>query len=543
MMSRTPLLAAIALATLPSLALAQTAPSRIVPPSRPDVAPTPPHAPQATPAMPRSEQAPPSVRPFVLRGVQVQGSSLPAAAVEAAYRPFLGRTLDGANLIQLSDAVAAAYERAGYALYTVIVPDQDFAGGLARLVAVEGYLEGARISGPTSGRNRDLVQAYVAKMTAERPLKRRTLQRYISLIRDIPGLNPEPGLSAGGATGAVILDLTLKPKPVQVGIAVNNRGTAYLGKTQVQGDVYLNSLIRQGDRTQFTTAFPTDASLFQYYAVGHSQPVGATGATVQVNAGYLRTRPKNTGLRGRATSAGVQATYPLVRSFNKDIYLTAGFDGLNADNAYLGATFSDDRTRALRGTASYSKTSDKGLLAASGTLSQGVNGLGARATNPGVTKLTFTKVNGRVTFNHVVGKSFVVRLAGAGQYSADRLPGSEQFALGGDEFGRAFEASIIAGDYGYAGSIELAWRPETLFTGTLSGSELYAFADGGKLWYRGRLGFPASEADLASAGGGARFVVKQKAVIQIEAARGLNDPVYFLDREAWRGVFNIRSVF
>jgi len=543
MIIRTTAMAALIVAAVPGLGFAQTAPTRIVPQNRPDQTPAAPHPPQASPEPPKVEQAPPRVRPFVLAGVQLQGSTLPPAAVAAAYRPFVGRTMDGRNLIQLSDAIAAVYETAGYALYTVIIPDQDFAGGVARLVAVEGYIEGARIEGPTDRRRRALVDSYVAKLKAEKPLKRRTLQRYVSLIRDIPGLFPEANLSTGSQPGAVNLDLVLKPRTAQFGLGVNNRGTAYLGRTQVQADLYLNSLLRQGDRTQLTVAAPTRAQLFQYYGLGHIQPIGADGATVQANVGYMRTKPKNTGLRGRATSAGVQVSYPIIRSFNQDLYLNVGLDGLNADNAFLGFTFSDDRTRAVRATLSYSKTTEKSLLAASGSLSRGVNALGARVTSSALSELDFTKVNGRLAFNRVLGDVFVVRLAGAGQYSGDRLPGSEQFALGGDEFGRGFEASIVAGDYGYGASAELAWRPAKVFTGALSGSELYGFADGGEVWYRGRLGFPASNASVRSAGGGARFVVKQRAVIQVEAARGLNDPVPFLDRENWRGIVNIRTLF
>lgn len=534
--------AALVIALAPCASLAQTAPSRVVPQTRPDQSPAPVRARQPAPKPPQTQQSAPQVQPFVLREVRVEGSTLPTAVIAAAYQPFIGRTLDGGNLIQLSDAVAAAYETSGIALYTVVIPDQDFAGGVAKLTAVEGYIEGAAIEGPTGRRNRALVDRYVEKLKAERPLTRQTLQRYVSLIRDIPGLYPEANLSAGGAVGAVRLDLTLRPKPVQVGLGVNNRGTAYLGKTQVQGDLYLNSLLRQGDQTRLTIASPTKTELFQFYGLGHSQPVGARGATVQLNASYLRTRPFETALRGRATSLGVQVSYPLVRSFDRDLYLTVGVDGLNSDNAFLGFTFSDDRTRALRASLAYSKSGDKSLFMASGSISQGIDGLGARTTSAELSKLEFSKVSARLGYNRSLGDSFVVRLATAGQYSGDRLPGSEQFALGGEEFGRGYESAFIAGDYGYGASVEVAWRPGDL-PQPFGGSELYTFADGGEVWYKGRFGFPTSQAQLRSVGGGARMVIKDRAVIQLEAVRGIDNPVFFLDRETWRGVFNVRTLF
>lgn len=535
-------LMAIAALALPGLAAAQTAPSRIAPPTRPDQTPTPARPLQEPVATPRAEQAPPTIQPFVLRGVRIEGSTLPPALLAAKYQPFIGRSLDGSSLIQISDAVASAYQGSGVALYTVAIPEQDFADGVVQLVAREGYIESVAIDGPRGRRQRELIAAYVGKLRAEKPLRQATLQRYVSLIRDIPGLTVDLQLQAGEQPGGVKLAIRARPNRVQAGIGINNRGTAFLGRTQVQADLLFNSAFRQGDQTQFTVAAPTEPKLFQYYAAAHSQPIGANGTRVQVSAGYLRTRPLAAGLRGHATSAGVQLTHPLIRSFDKDLYVTVGFDGANSDNAFFGFTFSDDRTRVARGSLAFNASTRKSLFAISAALSQGVSGLGARTLDPAVSELDFTKVNGRVAYNRSLGGPVIVRLTAAGQYSGDRLPGAEQFALGGDEFGRAYQASLIAGDYGYAGAAELALRPQKL-PAALAGSELYGFVDGGKVWYRGRNGFSTQSADLGSAGGGARIALKSRVVVQLEAVRGLADPLAFADGRDWRGVFSVRSAF
>jgi hemolysin activation/secretion protein len=542
---RAPLSAAVlALGALcAGAALAQTAPSRIVPPNRPDQQPPEPPAPAETPP-PRRQPAPapPQVAPFKVASVEVAGSTLPPTVLIQATQPFVGRTLDAAGLQQLSDAVAQAYAKSDIGLYTVIVPEQDFKAGVVHLTAIEGFVQDVVVDGPQDARHRALIDRYVDKMRRERPLTRRSLQRYVSLIRDIPGLRPEVDLVSGDRQGAVKVRVKTRPRTVQAGLGVNNRGTAYLGRTQVQGDVYLSSLATQGDQLRLTAAAPTEKNLFRYYAASYSAPIAATGATLQANAGYLRTRPANTGLKGRARSAGVQVAYPVVRGFDRNLYVTLGLDGLNSDNAFLGYTFSDDRTRAIRASLAYSRIRPKSFAAASAAVSRGLKGLGARTGDPNLAKLAFTKVNGRLAFNRQIAKPLILRLAAAGQYSHDRLPGSEQFALGGEEFGRAYEASIIAGDYGYAGSVELAFRPQGL-PDAVAGSEAYGFLDGGKVWHRGRYGLPTASQDLESAGAGLRIAVKQKAVIQLEAAKGLTQPVYYLDRKRWRGVFSVKSLF
>lgn len=531
----------LALVCAPAVALAQTAASRVVPPNRPDQTPPPAARRQAPPATPPATGEAPQVRPFQLTAVTVEGTSLPASAVEAAYRPFIGRTVGAPELQQISDAVAKAYERSDVALYTVLIPEQSFDGGRLNLVAIEGYVEAVSVDGPEGRRNRALAEALLGALKGEKPLSRRTLQRKVSLTRDIPGLVSDIQLQSGSQPGAVQVKAKLDPKPVQFGLGVNNRGTAFLGRTQVQADLYLNSLLRQGDQTRFTYAAPTEPRLFQYYAVGHVEPLNADGTTLQVSASALRTRPRNTDLLGHAYSAGVQVTHPIIRSFDRDLYLTVGVDGVDSDNAFLGFTFSDDRTRAARVSLAYNRTTEKSLLGLSGAFSRGIDGLGARATTPEASKLDFIKANARATYNRALAEPVTLRLSAVGQYTSDRLPAGEQFALGGEEFGRAFEASFIAGDYGYAGSAELAWRPK--LPDLISGSELYGFLDGGKVWYRSRFGFPTASATLGSAGGGVRVVVASKAILQVEAAKGLTNPIPSVDRDDWRGVFNIRTLF
>src|SRR5690606_143821 len=126
-------------------------------------------------------------------------------------------------------------------------------------------------------------------------------------------------------------------------------------------------------------------------------------------------------------------------------------------------------------------------------------------------------------YDQALGARFVVRLKAAGQFTSDLLPSSEQFSVGGSEFGRAFEQSIVIGDTGAAGSAELAWRPPGL-PGPIDGSEIYGFADAAQVMQAGRLGWPDRDYDLASAGGGVRLAFGKKGALGLEGAYGLEDP-------------------
>src|SRR3546814_14097982 len=91
------------------------------------------------------------------------------------------------------------------------------------------------ITGDVKGRGLDLVRRYAARLAAEKPLRRQTLERYLSLIRDIPGLETAVQLLNLQTAGAVRLVLTLKHDALAFGLVVNNRGIAHPGRTPVQG--------------------------------------------------------------------------------------------------------------------------------------------------------------------------------------------------------------------------------------------------------------------------------------------------------------------
>ena len=261
------------------------------------------------------------------------------------------------------------------------------------------------------------------------------------------------------------------------------------------------------------------------------------------SAGYLQTRPSFADLHGHALTLGLSATAPVLRRNASSLYLTGGLDGVDSNNALLGQEISDDRVRTLRVGASYVRQNARLFLLVNGSGNFGLDALGAHVLSRQISDLDFSKYTVKLNANIALVDAVVLRLDGAGQYTADRLPGSEQLALGGDEFGRAYEAAIVAGDQGVAGSAELAWKLARFAPASLRASEVYAFADGGETRRLSRPAEPSGLQQLASVGGGARVAVTGRAVVQLEADRGLLDPVATETHESWRAVFSVRSAF
>jgi hemolysin activation/secretion protein len=129
-----------------------------------------------------------------------------------------------------------------------------------------------------------------------------------------------------------------------------------------------------------------------------------------------------------------------------------------------------------------------------------------------------------------LSKSLFVRLNGSAQWTDDPLPAVEPFSVGGANFSRAFEKGLINADRGYAGLLEMAYRP--LKTGSLRQSELYIFADYADVALVARA-FPETVLRSRLYGGGLRLGYRKNAMLSLEAARTIDKP-YPDYRSEWR---------
>src|SRR5690606_18433018 len=120
-----------------------------------------------------------------------------------------------------------------------------------------------------------------------------------------PGLDVQADIVRGRRNGHVILALTVNPRRAEVEFTLNNQGLSRLGRHQLQADLSLYSLLRQGDETDIVIGAPTEFERYQYVGATHSQPLGSEGLRAQVTAARLTTRPSDTPVKGKLTSGGV----------------------------------------------------------------------------------------------------------------------------------------------------------------------------------------------------------------------------------------------
>ena len=300
------------------------------------------------------------------------------------------------------------------------------------------------------------------------------------------------------------LALDVTRKQVEVTLNVNNRGVVNVTTgVQAQLGVAFNGVLREGDSTRLTASVPFQPSRYQFYSASHVTPLGASGTTLGLSGAYVRTRTREPEVMGEAKQFGLVIAHPLIRSNLRNLSLNASLDGTNSNNYFLDTAFGGFHTRTLRAGASWSVMGAKDGYAVSTSLSQGLDALGARET-VGYSEKSYRKANVQLVAIKQLGKRVTVRAGLRGQYTRDRLPTTERFALGGEGAGLAYRYGVLTADAAASGDVEVSWRA----IGTNGGRGLtpFAYADGstGRSYARPAYGLDGSRYSLASAGAGVR---------------------------------------
>jgi hypothetical protein len=113
-------------------------------------------------------------------------------------------------------------------LSRAIVPPQNFGrrGAVIRIQVVEGYVDQVIWPVEKLTRYRDFFTDYSARITADRPANVRTLERYLLLANDLPGLKFSTTLKPSPThPNASILIVEVKEKMIDTIARIDNRGT------------------------------------------------------------------------------------------------------------------------------------------------------------------------------------------------------------------------------------------------------------------------------------------------------------------------------
>lgn len=499
-------------------------------------------APLDLPAQPGSPSAPQSDLPVTLTSIRFEGATMvPRDVLDALAAPYLNRQMPVAELFRLAEAVTVEYRRRGYVLSRALVAPQRIEGGVATITIIEGTIGEARVEGDAGG-YRPYLNAYLAPLRNARPTMGDDLSRALLLARDLQGADVQAVLTPSATVaGAADLNLVVKRKPIEAFAAIDNRGTRWLGPVQIYGGVVLNDLLEAGGRLAITAVgAPDEGGELGFISGAYDQPIGGSGLRASAFANYARTRPgeelRALDLKGESFTWGLGLKYPFLRSRATNILgqINVLARDSRSHSLMLNPIF-DDKIRlvtaellANHGDATGGQTSVRA------SISQGLDIFGAtRFADPAKSRGTasgrFTRINGEISRVQPLYRGLHLLVAATGQWTQDSLLASEEFGLGGNDFGRAYDPSEITGDRGYAGKAELFYTIPARGMGSV---EPFAYFEGGRVYQNGPLPGEARRNGLQSAGAGLRASVAGRFGFSMEYAKPIRRPVTSLgDRD------------
>ncbi|MEO8523438.1 MAG: ShlB/FhaC/HecB family hemolysin secretion/activation protein [Caldimonas sp.] len=382
---------------------------------------------------------------------------------------LLGRPIGFADLQNAAIAVAATYRRAGW-IVRVYLPKQEIEGGVVTIQVIEARFGAVRLEGENrriSGeRLRRIVEAAQPPGSA---VNGDSLDRALLLLDDLPGLSVTGRLSEGQNQAETDLVLAPVDGPLLSGdVTADNTGARSTGSARVSASANLNSPLRFGD---LASVFLMHSEGSDYGRAAYSVPMGSSGWRVGVNASHLAYKVvtpefEQLDAKGNSTTFGALATYPLIRSRLKNLYLSLAFDHKHFDNSSLTVTTTRYDTEAaslgLYGNL-FDDLGGGGANTAGVTLLQGRVDLGGSPNESADAATTrtagdFHLLRFNASRQQVLTDALSLFAGVSGQLAGKNLDSSEKFYLGGAGGVRAYPASEAGGSEGLLLNLEARAR-------------------------------------------------------------------------------------
>jgi hemolysin activation/secretion protein len=476
--------------------------------------------------------------------IVVTGATVYAEADFAPlYADMLGGETTLAAIYDLARRITAKYGAAGYVLSRAVVPPQNLGqrGAVVRIQVVEGYVDQVIWPMEKLARYRDFFTDYTARIVADRPANIRTLERYLLLANDLPGLKFVTSLKPSPThPNASILIVEVKEKMIDAIARIDNRGTIARGPWQYLGALTVNNIAASHEAFTVTYAGTFQLEELQYVAANYRQVLNSEGLYAFADASYAVGRPgteilRSLDFRSRSAIFDAGLAYPVIRSREANLTVSGLGFATNDDSFTAGVPFTHDRLRGFRLKADADwADSFLGINQVNVTASHGIQGLGSTtndnpiASRPFAGRVDFSKVEGTISRLQPLFANLSLFVSAYAQYAGTPLLVSEQCSYGGRFFGRAYDPSQLLGDHCWMVLGELRYDIATPWK-QLTRLQLYGYADHGEVYLlQAAAGTPAHQHGT-SVGAGVRLAWEDTWTADLSIAKAIDGP-----RDDWR---------
>lgn len=434
---------------------------------------------QMAPLLPKPMASQPSTGLKILvKQFKIEGNTL---IDEAQLQPLLaryqGQELSFSEIEAVVAKVAEVFRLAGWTVQAYL-PEQDVMEGVVTIQIVQARFGKVLIEGTVPGpATPETLQAIIqAHQASGAFLNSQAMDRSLLIADDISGVYVSGTLKEGEQEAETDLVLKAAEKPRYDGSAsTDNTGSRSTGVHRLVMSLNFNSIVGDGDQVS-TNWIETKGS--RYARMGWTVPVGLDGLRLGVSTSHLSYNvlqfQDTVAPTGTSDTTGIEATYPLLRSRNQNLYASFAIDEKRFQNYSEGQLKSDYANRP-KSLGIYGNSFDGwgggGSNTGSLTFIHGFLNLDGSPNAAEVATTTQTagayrKIRYALSRQQVLSSNWSLygSLSGQRAQAGKNLDSSEKFYLGGSSGVRAYPSSEAGGGNGVMGNIELRWQADPHLT-------------------------------------------------------------------------------
>ncbi len=378
------------------------------------------------------------------------------------FKPASELTLN--DLREMALKISDFYHKNGYFVAFAYLAAQEITNGTVNISVVEGHYGDISVHNKTNLSD-NLAHSLLSGLSTGGLIYSAPLERRLLLLSDLPGIVVKSTMVPGGSIGAsdLIVDITSGER-VTGSVEADNAGNRYTGAYRLGVTVNLNNPMGLGDIATLRTLV-SNGGLY-YVRTSYQIQTGnvTVGAAYSVLGYQLGEEFKDLQANGTAQIMSIFGSYPLIRSYDKNLRVQLAFDDKTfQDRVDSTSTVTDKSARVLMislygdqrdnfyggGQNSYSLTWTTGSITLQ-TPSVYVSDAVTAQTSGQYNKFSY-----RAMRLQNITEAISLYAAINGQLALKNLDVSEKIELGGMYAVRAYPEGEAYADQGYIMNLEV----------------------------------------------------------------------------------------
>ena len=474
--------------------------------------------------------------------VDLVGVALFAPDVQAGWvAPFEGRCVGLGEINQILETVTLSYVDAGFGTARAYLPEQNLADGSLEIRVVEGELSEITFNGDV----RPAWQAAVFPHMIGRPLNLREVEQGLEQIRAMPSYSAEMEIEAGAEQGQSVLAVSAtSARPWTGSVSVNNNGSIETGEEIFALKLGADNLMGLNDRWTLDLgqswgkgSAGTANGSFALHLPRGKWDFSATASW----SSYQQETPGTFGpipVDGWTQTFALSASRVLQRDQDSKTYLDIALTRRENENriAHVRIESSSRVMTTLGITLRHQRPLWGGQLNASLGWEQGLLAFGAEdfsAQPAGTPNAQFGLATASLSLTRpwqLEHGALTYKGTLKGQWSDDRLYGTQQMSLGGSSSVHGSKSGLLSGNRGVLLRNELSYSFANA-PAPVGRFSLYLGADIGRI--APQAGYSISGGDVAGAviglrasGGWADFDLSYQQIVKASSSVTIPDGVF-----------------